>query len=267
MRHLKLLYQYIILLFALICLPVAASNPPLRIVTEELPPYNFLTTSGTLTGASVEVVQFLLRKLKVTTPIEVLPWARAYHLASTTPNVLIFSMLRTASREDKFHWLGHISPVDMQIFAFADAGIDSLDHLRGLSGQTIGIVRKSSQYEFIKSHPNISDDCLIIAGSYEQLYKMHQLGRVDLFMAPRLLVEYHNHAQQTSPQRQPVTVYRIPFVHQRKLYLVFSKTTPAKTVSRFKTALQQMISKGEVAKIFDNFQSPWQLAKHRKNLE
>jgi polar amino acid transport system substrate-binding protein len=236
-----------------------AVSSELRIVTEEMPPYNYLAADGTLTGATTEIVQALLKSLGAETPIETMPWARAYKIALNQPNVLIFSILRTHQREALFHWLGAISPVEMQIFSLPDAGIAPLSDLMELNGQTIGMVRGSSQYEFIRGHHNVDDSDLVIAGSYDQLYKMHQLGRVVLFMAPGLLVKYHNHILKTPAQQQPVSVYHIPFKHQRQLHLAFSKTTPQQTVIRFRKALMIMTQNGDITRMFTNFQSRLQL--------
>lgn len=260
MKYFKLHRQGCILLL-LLCCSMTAVSAELRIVTEELPPYNYLNPQGTLTGAAARVVQVLLNRLDINTSIEVMPWARAYKMALNEPDVLIFSILRTPQRESNFHWLGSISPIDMQIFAAADTGLGWLNNLMTLNGQTIGLVRESSQYEFIRSHHNISDNSLVIVGSYDQLYKMHLLGRIDLFMAPGLLVQYQNQTLKTETRQQPRAVYHIPFEHQRKLYLAFSKTTPIETVTRFKIALEQMHREGQVQRILQTFQLT--LAKHQ----
>ncbi len=71
-----------------------AAEAPLRIVTEELPPYN-MTQNGRMTGMSTEVVQAVLKEVGMDAPIHSMPWARAYELALNESNVLIYSIVRT----------------------------------------------------------------------------------------------------------------------------------------------------------------------------
>nr|BFE97768.1 hypothetical protein GCM10020185_83040 [Pseudomonas brassicacearum subsp. brassicacearum] len=78
-----------------------AAEAPLRIVTEELPPYN-MTQNGRMTGMSTEVVQAVLKEVGMDAPIHSMPWARAYELALNESNVLIYSIVRTPAREPLF---------------------------------------------------------------------------------------------------------------------------------------------------------------------
>lgn len=83
-----------VLLTLRLILSVCQAADNVLIVTEELPPYNF-TDQGTLTGLSTEVVQAVLHQLDLNARFQVMPWARAYELAQSAPNVLIYSITRT----------------------------------------------------------------------------------------------------------------------------------------------------------------------------
>jgi polar amino acid transport system substrate-binding protein len=49
--------------------------------------------------------------------MEVYPWVRAYKMAQTTPNVMLFSILLNPQRENLFKWVGALHP--FQVF-FSD---------------------------------------------------------------------------------------------------------------------------------------------------
>ena len=83
---------------------------------------------------------------------------------------------------------------------------------------------------------------------------MNVLGRVDLFMAPEMLVYYLNNKLDTPKSKRPLPVYALPSRLQRKLHLALSKTTPIQTVRRFRTTLKQMHQSGEIDNILDQFQ-------------
>ncbi|MFT4927497.1 MAG: polar amino acid transport system substrate-binding protein [Phenylobacterium sp.] len=231
-----------------------AASQSLRIVTEDLPPYNYRTPDGSLSGASTRIVQALLLKLDIEAQIEILPWARAYKLAMTEPNVLIFSLLRTKKRENSFHWLSAITPIKIKVFALPESQVKPFTDLNQLGHMTLGVVRNSSQVDFVRLHKNVTAKNLIFGRSFEQLYRMNVLGRVDLFMAPEMLVYYLNSKLDTQKHKRPLPVYALPSRLQRKLHLAMSKTTSIQTVRRFRLALNQMHKSGETGNILDQFQ-------------
>lgn len=95
----------------LACLALRAfAHDEIRIVTEELPPYN-MTQDGQITGMSTEVVQAVLKEVGMSAPIQSMPWARAYDIALNSENTLIYSITRTRQRENLFKWVGDIAPV------------------------------------------------------------------------------------------------------------------------------------------------------------
>ncbi|MFT5164104.1 MAG: polar amino acid transport system substrate-binding protein, partial [Alteromonadaceae bacterium] len=213
------------LLAALTCSPLMLQAEPLRVVSENMPPYNYRTTEGQLSGPSTEVVRALLASLKISSKIEVMPWARAYKVALTEPNVLIFSIVRTRQREPHFQWLDGIGPVDIQIFASTNSPLLPFNDLNQLTDKTLGILRSSSQVAFVKSHKGLLAKNIIAGKSYEDLYKMQQLGRVDLIMAPGMLIKYLNHKFSTKAEQLPKSVYIVPSTQQRQLHLAFSNST------------------------------------------
>ncbi|MFT5164760.1 MAG: polar amino acid transport system substrate-binding protein [Alteromonadaceae bacterium] len=254
----KVQINRLVLLAGLFFFPINAANltlkHPLRVVTEELPPYNYRTIDGSVAGTSTQVVEALLQALKMKTKIELLPWPRAYKDATTLPNVLIYSITRTADREDNFHWLSEIVPIDIKVFALPDATIMPFNDLNFIGKNTLGLVRHSSRVEFVYTHKNITKRNLIFGSSFEQLYRMNQLGRVDMFMAPDLVIQYFNHKHKTNPHSRPVTVYVLPKRFQNKLYMALSKTTPMFIVDRFKKVLDKMHKSGEIKKIITDYQ-------------
>ncbi|WP_100914292.1 substrate-binding periplasmic protein [Pseudoalteromonas spongiae] len=79
------------------------------VVTEHFPPYQ-VKSGEKLDGVAVDIVKALLRREQIFTEHLVLPWSRAYHIATTEKNVLIYSMRRTQKRESSFEWIGPVFP-------------------------------------------------------------------------------------------------------------------------------------------------------------
>ena len=78
---------------------------PLRVITEELPPYQVVKNQQVVGGFAFLQVQSILRQAGWSCRTEVMPWAAAVEIAQQQSNVLIFSMARLAPREALYHWL------------------------------------------------------------------------------------------------------------------------------------------------------------------
>jgi len=64
-------------------------------------------------GSATLLVKHALNKTGYNYTIELLPWARSYKLALSQPNVLIYTINHTPSRDSKFHWIARL-PVLVQ---------------------------------------------------------------------------------------------------------------------------------------------------------
>ena len=94
----------------LVLASTAESGERLLILTEKNPPFNFIK-DGHLTGSATAIVRQVLTHLHLPDDIQVLPWARAYHLALNRPNVILFSTARIPERENQFYWVGPLYKV------------------------------------------------------------------------------------------------------------------------------------------------------------
>jgi polar amino acid transport system substrate-binding protein len=119
-------------LFSCLMLPAfsAAIEPvdgkPFRVVTESFPPYSYINQQGDIDGAVSRVVLALLNRLDVSVAVEMMPWARSYLIASTKPNVLIYSLVRNPQRESNFIWLSPVTTIDIGLYCALAVRIQSL---------------------------------------------------------------------------------------------------------------------------------------------
>jgi len=163
----------------LISLAVCARADPaseLRIVTENFPPYNF-PVDGEARGMSSEVVQAMLEYAGLKAEVEFFPWARAFRIAQTEPNTLIYSIARIPERELLFEWIGAIAPYRTSFYKLkSNTGlhIDSLDDARS---HRIGV----SQADVIKIYlENRGFEQLEVVSADHLAIRMLYLGRMEL---------------------------------------------------------------------------------------
>jgi len=120
-----------LLALGLMTAPAGAAER-ITVVTEEFPPFNYLE-HGVVRGYSVDVVTQLLEQAGLEHTLALYPWARAYRMAQSQPNVLIFSIARTPEREALFHWIGALSRHGVYLYKLAarsDIALTGLDDVK-----------------------------------------------------------------------------------------------------------------------------------------
>jgi len=150
----------------------------LQVVTESLPPYQVANADKTISGSATDKVRQLLINLGFKVDIQMMPWARAYRIAATEANTLIYSIVRTPQREDKFNWLGVLFSKKVYLISLASRQDIRVKSITSTSLYTIGAIRD----DFIV-------DYFVEAGLTKQLvelpdadavFNMLLKGRVDL---------------------------------------------------------------------------------------
>ncbi|MET3139993.1 ABC-type amino acid transport substrate-binding protein, partial [Undibacterium sp. GrIS 1.2] len=93
-------------LFSALATPVYCVE--LTIYTENWPPISF-KNGDKVDGMAVEVVDALQKKMGTNSAIQLVPWARGYKAVLEDPNVLLFTVGRSAEREKLMTLLGPVA--------------------------------------------------------------------------------------------------------------------------------------------------------------
>lgn len=229
-----------------------AADGAVRVLTEEYPPYNY-TDGGKLTGLSTQVVEAVLKELKLHGEFQSMPWARAYETAHGTPGVLVYSIGRTPERDKLFKWVGVIAPTNYYLFGQPGRayGIDSLEAAKKYR---IATVNEDVGEQFLVAHGFVKGQNLQPSVKYELNYEKLKLGRVDLWIMNELTASYLARQAGDDPARTLARVYRIPELSGEGYYMAFGKQTPDATVERFRQALQHLKRSGG----YEQLQRKWQ---------
>jgi len=228
----------------LACLALRAfANDEIRIVTEELPPYN-MTQGGRITGISTEVVQAVLKEVGMSAPIQSMPWARAYDTALNLENVLIYSITRTPQREKLFKWVGDIAPMHWYLFARFGSNIRlaSLDDARQYQ---IAAVNEDAGEQFLLSKGFVAGRNLQSSNKYQYNYDKLKHGRADLWISLELNALHLIRQAGEEPEKMVVRALSLPELDgENGLNMAFSLKTPDALVERFRKALQSIHRNG-----------------------
>jgi len=232
-------YLWSMLLLSHLC--SAAESLPLRIITVDEPPANYLA-GNELQGYSIEIVRAVLQQLNLNPTIEVLPEDQALHIANTRPNVLLFTFSRTPEREDRYVWLLPVLRKRWQLFL----PVGELQKIRTLddvpSLQKVGVVRGDVREQFLKQRRLTN---LVSTSSPKQALFMLQQQQLDAFASSQMEVDMlWQHLD--LPGVKPAAA--LSFGHS-DAYLLFSTGTDPALVAQWQKALSQLRVQGTLRKI------------------
>lgn len=229
-----------------------AAADAVRIVTEELPPYN-MTRDGKITGLSTEVVQAVLDEVGLRGNIQSMPWARAYDIALNADNVMIYSITRTPQREKLFKWVGVIAPTRWFLFSVPERRIE-LKHLADARKLQIATVNEDAGEQYLIANGFALGKNLQSSNRYELNYEKLRLGRVDLWIANELNAYYLVRETGADPATALARALPLPdLAGEAGLDMAFSLKTPDAMVERFRRALETIKKNGT----YDRLQKKW----------
>ena len=167
------------------------ANSDVRIVTEHLPPYQIKMNEKLIGGTVGIEVQKLINSILPATKIEVMPWARSYQLALSRPNTIIFSLVRTPEREDKFIWIGKVAQVTTELIALSESKLQPVEKLEDLRNLRIGVKRLDAISSFLNNKGFEYGNELIEIVYTMSTMRMLEKGRIDSAPSNKQVIEFY----------------------------------------------------------------------------
>lgn len=234
-------YTLIIIASLLFFLPQSIISAELIILTENLPPLNFIK-NDVLTGPAVDIVREIQLRVGSHEQIQVYPWARAYNRALEEENIVLFGMARTEVRQDKFNWIGPIAEKRDILVAKKKSGlvINSLEDAKQVDH--IGTLRGDAKEIFLQRHGFTN---LVSTHDDQKNANKLLLGRIDLWATkiPGLKaicilagVDYH----------EIIEVYNM---RKSEIFIAISKKTSDKIVQAWTDVFEGMSADGTIQQI------------------
>lgn len=206
----------------------------IEIVTENLPPYSY-EENGKITGYSTEIVRAVMKEAGLSYRINIYPWARAYTMASTNPDTLIYSIGRIPKRENLFRWIGTIAPRRVYFYKLKKRNDITITSLEDAKKYKVGSALKDVKYQYLLEQ-NFQD---IDTVDYdERNIKKLLRGRFDIFPYNELTLAY-NVKQMGLNLSDFEKVFLISDLSS-DLYMAFSRGTSDGLVDRCRKALERI---------------------------
>ena len=169
-------YMKVILLLLFLSLFLGLGAPcaeeELLVVTEQFPPFNF-QKDNEIQGLSTVIVRKILEGARLKYRIELVPWKRAYNSALSRPNTLIYTMAKTDSRKDNFHWIGKISNRKVSLFR--------LRCRQDLKNMTLDVAKKKAKIASVQGDAS-TENIIAMGFSVENLTVIRDVTDSNLCM-------------------------------------------------------------------------------------
>ncbi|MFO6425205.1 substrate-binding periplasmic protein [Motilimonas sp. KMU-193] len=241
MNH-RLILASLLYMMCMSCLQAVT----LDVVTEEYAPYNY-TQQGEVKGLASQIVQATLQRAGFSYQIKVLPWSRAYHLAKSNPNTLIYSISRTLHREPYFYWIGPIATIESHFFSLKSRqDIQPFSQLKQARQYQVGSIRDDYIEQFLLLHgfTNLQRN-----NNHEANLEKLLLGRIDLWPVSKETASYYLGLRGLSLDQELKLVHSISSFSGTELYMAMGLDTPQATVERLRQALSQIQNDGTYDKL------------------
>ncbi len=225
-------------------LGLAVDAAPLRVVTEETA-YSYLQ-DGRVAGSASEVVEATLVRAGLNdVQIALYPWARAYDIALSEPNVLIYLIARTPEREALFRWVGEVMRIEYHFYKLSERADIRVPDLDAARAYRIGVLRDDVRHQYLQAR---GFQKIVVTAHHSYNFKRLLNGQVDLVPMP----ERDMPALCAEAGVVPTTVERVftPDTATR-LYMALSRQTDAQTTRRLRDAFEQLKAEGTVARLMD----------------
>lgn len=154
----------------------SAIGADLTAYTEEWAPYNF-TEGDAVKGISTDILRAACEVAKLDCDIKMVPWARAYRTASSTPNALLYTTARKPSREQEFLWVGPILPRTTWIYGRSGQE-KTMQVFADVAQHRVGVVRNEAALQDLIA-VGVPESALVVQSSNADVLRMLLASMVD----------------------------------------------------------------------------------------
>ena len=219
------------------------------VVTEYLAPFQIKNEDGSLGGFATEIVERLFDITNDIPHYNVLPWVRAYRVALTKPNILVFSLAKTQERNDKFQWVGKVKAERFFIWGLRSQFSKRFDSVEQAKHYRVGTSKSYSSAIYLANNGFTN---IYYTSQDRQTIGMLYKKRIEILVSSELvlqkLAEKHGHDFSQLIKLANVTELN------NDLSIAFSQGSDTGLIKRFRLAYQYLEQSGELAALGKKWQ-------------
>ena len=228
-----------LLLLAFLMLPTAAAAETVSFFTEEYAPFNY-RDGKVIKGATVEQVEKVMADIGVDYTLELVPWARAYGMAQTTPMTCVFATAHNSTRDPLFKWIEPLL-VDRNILITKTGSGVKADTLDEAKQYTVGTQREDYTETTLKEKGFTKLD---VASDFNATLRKLLGGRIDMMPISELYFD-------KLKQEQPLEMVTV--LSTQPMGIACQKDFLDDLRRRMQVALDKLIADGTQRQIFQKY--------------
>ena len=229
-----------LLLLAFLSLASTARAETISFTMEEYPPFNY-RDGKEIKGAFVEEVEKMMATAGIDYTIDVMPWARAYMTAQTTPMTCVIGTAHRPDRDKLFTWVEPLM-IDRNILIRHSGSSVTASNLDEARHYTVGTWRDDYTETLLRDakFPKID-----VGNDFKTTLKKLMNDRIDLI--PMSEFYYLRLKREGSPIEKVATLAETP------LGVACQKDLPEPLKHKMQAALDQMLEQGQDKPLFAKY--------------
>ncbi|MDG3088174.1 ABC transporter substrate-binding protein [Vibrio hannami] len=236
----------------------------LELYTDEFPPLQ-VQVEDKAYGYVVEFLKELVADASKSMAMSIneihfVPWKRAISVSETQANVLFFSISRTPSREEKYHWIGEVSPYDITLYKYKNGPKIQPHNIEDIIDYRFGTQAGGSFHEYLIEHG--AKDILPVTYGRRTI-KLLKANRIDY--APLVAESFYYRMEQYGENPEEFEpVMKIDEL-SKNLWVVASKKTSQEVVDTLIASYKNLRNKGELERLIEAYHPQSEImSKYRK---
>lgn len=224
--------------------PVSAES--IRVVLEVSPPHQTLI-DGKVGGLATAVIEVMLKQAGLQPVYEIYPWARAYRIAVTSPDVLIYNIARTPERETQFEWIGKVANHKFGFLKLSRRDDIQVHNLSDIKHYVVGTQRDDFSAEWLRNAVQQPAQNLQLQPDVLETWRLLVNGKLDLMIDdPNAIADI---LQQFKLSRQDVEFVLFPPELELYTWIALKKGSSPELIQRLRQAYQRVESSAAYQKV------------------
>lgn len=221
-------------------LATTAAADPLKLVTEEYPPYAY-RADGALTGSSIDQINLLMKDAGIEHTVEMMPWARALTLAEKQPDHCVFTAAHNADRDPNFKWVEPLLSGRTLLIRLAGSKVNpmTVDQAKQF---LVGTTRNDFTADILKAQNFKRID---LAADFNLTLKKLKIGRIDLMP---IAEDYY-----VKLRRDGTPIEKVLVLSEQIYSMACNKQVPDEQIGKMQAALDRIIADGTQAALFKKY--------------
>lgn len=225
------------LVLGLLLSKAAVAAQPLRVVLEVSPPHQTLE-NGKVGGLTTAVVEAMLQQAGLSASYEVYPWARAFKIAATTPDVLIYNMARTPEREAQFEWISVVTRYKFGFLKLSRREDIQVSQLADIKHYVVGAQREDFSAEWLRDSAKQPAQKLALQPDVLETWRLLVNGKLDLMIDDPQAIDDMLHQHQL--ERSDIEFVLFPPELAQHTWIALKKGSSPALVQRLRQAYQRI---------------------------